>query len=90
MYANARNMSGARRITVVKDQASTLLAHFDLSFHYRRTKMISRILGTLLATLFVASVFGTLAGCNTIEGAGQDIQQGGHAISEEAREHNRR
>jgi predicted small secreted protein len=48
--------------------------------------MIRRIFVTLLTTVFVAGFFGTLAGCNTIEGAGQDIQQGGKAIKDEARE----
>ena len=41
---------------------------------------------TLLAILFVTGTIGTLAGCNTIEGAGTDIQQGGKAIKDEARE----
>jgi entericidin B len=48
--------------------------------------MIGRIAASLLAALFVAGAFGTLAACNTIEGAGMDIQQGGQAIKEEARE----
>ena len=48
--------------------------------------MIGRILVSLLATLFFAGAFGSLAGCNTMEGAGKDIQQGGAAIKEEARE----
>ncbi len=29
----------------------------------------------------------TMTGCNTIEGAGQDIQHGGKAIEDEAQEH---
>ncbi len=70
----------------MQDQANPL-ACFDFSFYHRRSKMISRILVRLLAALFLASVFGTLAGCNTIEGAGADIQQGGKAIKDEAREH---
>ena len=49
--------------------------------------MIKNIIALTFASLLLAGVFGTLAGCNTIEGAGQDIQQGGKAISEEAREH---
>jgi entericidin B len=48
--------------------------------------MIRRILVPLLATLFLAGLFGTVAGCNTIEGAGKDIQQGGKAIGDEAKE----
>jgi entericidin B len=49
--------------------------------------MIKRIFIPLLAALTFASFLGTLAGCETMEGAGQDIQHGGRAISNEAREH---
>ncbi len=49
--------------------------------------MIKKLGASLLAALFLAGVFGTLAGCNTIEGAGTDIQQGGKAIKDEAKEH---
>jgi predicted small secreted protein len=48
--------------------------------------MIRRISAPLLAALFVVGSLGTLAACNTMEGAGQDIKQGGQAIKEEARE----
>ena len=49
--------------------------------------MIKRILGLLLATLFLAGTAVTLTGCNTVEGAGKDIEQGGKAIKDEANEH---
>ncbi len=49
--------------------------------------MIKRILVSLLATLFLAGVAATLTGCNTMEGAGKDIQQGGKAIKDEANQH---
>ncbi len=48
--------------------------------------MIRKILATLVATAFMTGLFGTLAGCNTVEGAGKDIQAGGRAIKDEARE----
>ncbi len=51
--------------------------------------MIKRFLSPLLAALFLAGsvgTLGTLAGCNTMEGAGKDIEQGGRAIKNEARE----
>ena len=48
--------------------------------------MIRKLGTSLLAALFFAGVFGTLAGCNTVEGAGKDIQAGGKAIKDEARE----
>jgi len=51
--------------------------------------MIKRILSPLLAALFFASFLGALAGCNTVEGAGKDIEQGGKAIKNEAREQNK-
>ncbi len=48
--------------------------------------MVRRILARLLATLFLGGLFGTLAGCNTIEGAGKDIERGGTIIKEQAKE----
>ncbi len=48
--------------------------------------MVKKLLASLLPTLFVAGAFATLAGCNTVEGAGKDIEQGGKAIKDEARE----
>jgi len=48
--------------------------------------MIRRIVSPLLATLFAAGLLGSLASCNTVEGAGKDIQQAGKAIKDEARE----
>jgi len=49
--------------------------------------MINKIVTSLLAALFMAGLFGSIAGCNTVEGAGKDIQAGGAAIKDEAREH---
>lgn len=48
--------------------------------------MIKRYLVPLLAAAFLAGSIGTLAGCNTVEGAGKDVEQGGKAIKNEARE----
>jgi len=48
--------------------------------------MIRKLTAALLATLFLSGVFGSLAGCNTMEGAGKDIERGGAAIKNEARE----
>ncbi len=48
--------------------------------------MIKKHFTSLFAVLFLAGAFGSLAGCNTVEGAGKDIQQGGKAMSDEARE----
>lgn len=38
-----------------------------------------------LATLFVAMI-ALLTGCNTIEGAGRDIERGGEAVQDTARD----
>ena len=51
-----------------------------------RFTMMKRIFAPLLAAFFAVGFLGTLAGCNTVDGAGKDIQQGGRAISDEARE----
>jgi predicted small secreted protein len=48
--------------------------------------MIKRIFTSLMAALFFIGFFGTLAGCNTMAGVGQDVEQGGKAIKDEARE----
>lgn len=49
--------------------------------------MIKKILTSLLTTIFFAGALATLAGCNTVEGAGKDIEKGGAAIKDEANEH---
>jgi entericidin B len=49
--------------------------------------MFKRISLSLLAALFLTGTLVTLAGCNTVEGAGKDIEQGGKAIKDEASEH---
>lgn len=48
--------------------------------------MIKRILVSLLATTFLAGTLVSLGGCNTMEGAGKDVEQGGKAIKNEAKE----
>ncbi len=49
--------------------------------------MIRKISVSVFAAFFLAGLFGSVAGCNTVEGAGKDIQQGGQAIKDEAKEH---
>jgi len=43
-----------------------------------------------LPTLFFARLFGMVVGCNTIAGAGTDIEQGGKAMMHEAKEQQRK
>jgi len=70
-------------------QDNLAIACFDvqLIFHNGRFIMINKIFMPLLAALFLSGLFGSIAGCNTVEGAGKDIQQGGQAIKDEAKEH---
>lgn len=49
--------------------------------------MLKRIASALFASIFLVGLFGAIAGCNTMHGAGQDIKQGGEKIKEEADEH---
>lgn len=48
--------------------------------------MVKRSVAALTAALFLAGFVGAFAGCNTIEGAGKDIERGGKAIKDEASE----
>ncbi len=49
--------------------------------------MIKRIFVLLLTTAFLAGTAAAITGCNTVEGAGKDIEKGGKAIKDEASEH---
>jgi predicted small secreted protein len=40
----------------------------------------------LFITLLAAAFLGTLAGCNTIEGAGRDLERGGEKVQDTARD----
>lgn len=48
--------------------------------------MFKRIVSMLFASVFLAGLFGLTAACNTIHGVGQDLEQGGAKIKEEANE----
>ena len=39
----------------------------------------------ILSALVVLSMLGTIAGCNTMGGLGQDIERGGEKVQEKAR-----
>jgi predicted small secreted protein len=49
--------------------------------------MSRTILAYLLVAFVTLSSIASLSGCNTMEGAGKDVQQGGKAIKDEANEH---
>ncbi len=50
---------------------------------------MKKSLASFLAALFFAGIFASLSGCNTVEGVGKDVQQGGKAIKDEANEQRR-
>ncbi len=47
---------------------------------------MKRFIALALAATFVLPSFALLSGCNTMEGAGKDVQAGGAKIKEEAQE----
>lgn len=49
--------------------------------------MLKRFIALILTALFLAGTAATLTACNTMEGAGKDIERGGEELKEEAREH---
>jgi len=42
------------------------------------------MLQKIVATLILLGMLGTIAGCNTMQGLGQDIERGGEKIQEKA------
>ena len=46
----------------------------------RRTAMLKKI----FATLMLLGMLGSIAGCNTVHGLGQDIERGGEKIQDKA------
>ena len=53
---------------------------------HERNAMNAKILAVILSLAFGAS---TLSGCNTVQGAGKDVEKAGNKIQEEAVEHKR-
>ena len=49
--------------------------------------MAKKLISTLIASAFVAGAFATLAGCNTVQGAGKDVERAGEKVQQEAVEH---
>ena len=48
--------------------------------------MIKRIVAPILAMAVVAGSLAVLAACNTMAGAGEDLQRGGQAIERKAKQ----
>ncbi|MGA7178465.1 MAG: entericidin A/B family lipoprotein [Thiobacillaceae bacterium] len=49
--------------------------------------MFKRVVVTLLTMLSIVGAAVTFTACNTMAGAGQDVQKAGGAIKDEANEH---
>lgn len=49
--------------------------------------MFKKALASILTVAFLCGLSVSLAACNTIAGAGQDISRGGDKIKDEANEH---
>jgi predicted small secreted protein len=65
-------------------QGMNPLSECNSSTNRKGTAMISKLM-LLLVALSIGSI--PLAGCNTIQGAGKDIEKGGQKVQEEAKEH---
>ncbi len=48
--------------------------------------MIKKTFTSLFAILFLAGTMAMISGCNTVAGAGKDIERGGEAIKDTANE----
>jgi entericidin B len=54
--------------------------------HSTKGDIMKRFIALALAATFALPSFALLSGCNTMEGAGKDVQAGGAKIKEEAKE----
>jgi len=51
--------------------------------------MLKKVMAPLISAIYLAGALATvsvLSACNTIEGAGKDVEAGGRAVKNEARE----
>ncbi len=54
--------------------------------NFTKGDTMKRVILLALAATFALPSFALLSGCNTIEGAGKDVQAGGEKIKDEAKE----
>jgi len=78
----AKSVSGGRVQRVPARLASGATSiNADKGIHMKR------LIALVLAATFALPSLVLLSGCNTVEGAGKDVQAGGSKIKEEAQEH---
>jgi predicted small secreted protein len=61
-------------------------ASYRVTINSTKGDIMKRLFALALAATFALPSFALLSGCNTVEGAGKDIQKGGEKIKEEAKE----
>jgi predicted small secreted protein len=61
--------------------------YLGFSVQNRRDIMIKKIILSVATSAFLIGIFGAIAGCNTVEGAGKDLEKGGEKIQDKAEEH---
>ena len=59
---------------------------FRITTQLTKGDIMKRLIALALAAAFALPSVALVTGCNTVEGAGKDIQAGGAKIKEEARE----
>lgn len=64
--------------------AVAIACAFSTNFYDWRLIMFKRMFALMLTALYLAGTTITLTACNTMEGAGKDIEKGGEKIQEEA------
>ena len=90
MYGDAQNDPAHRRMfkqVVLEHGICCLRSDSRCNFISKGFAMFKRVFAILLTLLSIAGAAATVTGCNTIEGAGKDVQQAGGAIRDEANEH---
>ncbi|GGB32565.1 hypothetical protein GCM10011502_02000 [Oceanisphaera marina] len=62
---------------------SAIESILELFIHRKKDEIMIK---KIMAVLMVVGLFGGLAGCNTVAGAGKDVQRGGEAVEDAARD----
>jgi entericidin B len=78
-YASAQTRYAARWIIAAGGSPPTTTTH-------TRSLIMTRKILTVLMMLGMFGTLSAMAGCNTMAGAGKDIERGGQKVQDEARE----
>jgi entericidin B len=46
----------------------------------KEKNMLKKFVGTLLLVMFSAGLAGSISGCNTVKGIGEDVERGGQKL----------